>query len=222
MKRLPIIILIMLAAATLLIAILRNPPIQSGNSNNQLQNSTNLGANLDKTNSSTEQKIDFQSPLDNPQTRITKKPFGIYITPKNSPVQPERFAGYHTGVDFELLPDELDKEATVTAFCNGPIIQKGWANGYGGYVIQQCSINKETVTALYGHLNVSTVPAQGVILAAGAKIGVLGKGFSSETDQERKHLHFALHKGGAVELKGYVANQSALEAWINPVNYFNN
>lgn len=35
------------------------------------------------------------------EKRITKKPFGIYITPQNSPVQPERFTGYHTGVDVE-------------------------------------------------------------------------------------------------------------------------
>jgi hypothetical protein len=32
---------------------------------------------------------------------LQKKPFGIYITPENSPVQPENFTGYHTGIDVE-------------------------------------------------------------------------------------------------------------------------
>src|SRR5947209_4518700 len=34
-------------------------------------------------------------------SRVTKKPFGIYVNPANSPVQPERFSGYHTGADAE-------------------------------------------------------------------------------------------------------------------------
>src|SRR3989344_7022766 len=33
--------------------------------------------------------------------RITKKPFGIYITPETSPVHPDKFDGFHTGVDIE-------------------------------------------------------------------------------------------------------------------------
>lgn len=43
-------------------------------------------------------------PLTDAAARITKKPFGIFITPQNSPVQPERFSGFHTGTDFEILP----------------------------------------------------------------------------------------------------------------------
>src|SRR5438105_4096773 len=45
-------------------------------------------------------------PIGNSLSRVTKKPFGIYITPQNSPVQPEKFKGYHTGVDFETTADE--------------------------------------------------------------------------------------------------------------------
>jgi hypothetical protein len=33
--------------------------------------------------------------------RVTKKPFGLYVDPDNSPVQPEMFTGYHTGADAE-------------------------------------------------------------------------------------------------------------------------
>src|SRR5438105_13240780 len=39
-------------------------------------------------------------PLENAQTRVTKKFFGTKVSPGNSPVTPERFSGYHTGVDF--------------------------------------------------------------------------------------------------------------------------
>jgi hypothetical protein len=38
----------------------------------------------------------FVAPLDRASGRVTKKPFGIFVTPQNSPVQPERFRGFHT------------------------------------------------------------------------------------------------------------------------------
>ena len=33
----------------------------------------------------------YAFPVDNFFQRLTKKPFGIYVTPKNSPVKPEKF-----------------------------------------------------------------------------------------------------------------------------------
>ncbi|MGE5392302.1 MAG: hypothetical protein ACM3NH_00970 [Candidatus Saccharibacteria bacterium] len=39
-------------------------------------------------------------PLADWQERVTKKPFGIFVSPGHSPVDPERFRGYHTGTDF--------------------------------------------------------------------------------------------------------------------------
>ena len=38
-------------------------------------------------------------PIGQTEERITKKPFGIKISPENSPISPERFSGYHTGID---------------------------------------------------------------------------------------------------------------------------
>src|SRR3990167_7147055 len=38
-------------------------------------------------------------PISDWLSRITKKKFGQYITPQTSPVQPERFTGYHTAAD---------------------------------------------------------------------------------------------------------------------------
>ncbi|NTU99252.1 hypothetical protein HGA64_04600 [Candidatus Falkowbacteria bacterium] len=43
----------------------------------------------------------FVPPISDALSRVTKKPFGIKVSPKNSSVSPERFTGYHTGVDFE-------------------------------------------------------------------------------------------------------------------------
>ncbi|MCL5774898.1 MAG: hypothetical protein M1333_01655, partial [Patescibacteria group bacterium] len=54
-------------------------------------------------------------PLDKALERVTKKPFGIKISPQNSPVSPERFSGFHTGVDFETFPDEQDTGVSVYA-----------------------------------------------------------------------------------------------------------
>ena len=68
------------------------------------------------------------------KTRVTKKPFGIYITSGNSPVQPEKFAGYHTGVDFETTAAEAGIDIPVPVFCDGKLLLKKSANGYGGVI----------------------------------------------------------------------------------------
>jgi hypothetical protein len=43
----------------------------------------------------------------------------------------------------------------------------------------------------------------------------LGKGFSSETDNARKHLHLGIHKGKGINYRGYVNTQAELESWID-------
>jgi hypothetical protein len=50
-----------------------------------------------------------------------------------------------------------------------------------------------------------------------SKLGILGQGFSQETDEERKHLHLAIHQGSSIELRGYVQNPNLLENWIDPL-----
>lgn len=52
-------------------------------------------------------------PINSALERVTKKSFGIYVTPQSSPVSPEKFTGYHTGVDFEITPDEENKDRTT-------------------------------------------------------------------------------------------------------------
>lgn len=153
--------------------------------------------------------------------RITKKPFGIYITPQTSPVQPEKFSGYHTGVDVEYA--DTAGAVPVVAIADGVMTTARYATGYGGVVTIEHQILSQTVIAVYGHLNIDSVTkAVGATFAQGETIGILGDGYTSQTDNERKHLHFGLVKKGAVSnvLLGYVANQSHLSAWLNPWEVF--
>lgn len=148
--------------------------------------------------------------------RITFKQFGTYVEPGNSPVQPERFTGYHTGVDAEF-PEE--KEVPVLSITEGQVLLAKTVNGYGGVVILQHQIQGQTYSVLYGHLDPSSL-TQKQQVSAGEQIGVLGEGFSSETDGERKHLHFSVRKGPSTELKGYVQTESELSNWLDPLSLF--
>jgi len=152
--------------------------------------------------------------------RITKKPFGIYITSQNSPVQPEKFTGYHTGVDFETTTAEANIDISVPAFCDGKLLLKEYASGYGGVAVESCVLNSQTVTVIYGHLKLASImPAIGQTLKKGDLLGVLGKGYSTETDGERKHLHLGIHLGPTINILGYVQSQSALFAWLDPAQF---
>ncbi|MCX6762373.1 MAG: M23 family metallopeptidase [Candidatus Moranbacteria bacterium] len=159
----------------------------------------------------------FQAPLGRASERVTKKPFGIYITPKTSPVQPEKFQGYHTGTDFEIFPEELNVDISINAICNGKVAVKRFASGYGGILVQNCTLNNQPVTVIYGHLKLASISKNtGDTLNTGDEIGILGKAYSSETDGERKHLHLGIHKGSAISILGYVSSQSQLSGWIDP------
>ena len=162
----------------------------------------------------------LSEPISGALTRVTKKPFGIYITPATSPVQPEKFTGYHTGTDFETTAAEQNTDVSVYAACTGTLALKRFASGYGGVAVESCNLDGSPVTIIYGHLRLaSIIPGTGDIVNEGDRIAVLGTGFSSETDGERKHLHFGIHKGSAVVIAGYVQNQSDLSGWLDPENY---
>jgi len=53
------------------------------------------------------------------------------------------------------------------------------------------------------------------LLQANQWFAVLGKGYSAQTDGERKHLHLGIHKGTNVNLLGYVQNSQALSQWFD-------
>ncbi len=152
--------------------------------------------------------------------RVTKKPFGIYITSKTSPVQPERFSGYHAGADAETTSAEQSIDVPVYSIADGTVMYVNYVSGYGGVVMIQYDVNGETVTALYGHVRSSSVTAKkGDAVTSGQQIAVLGTGYSAETDGERTHLHFALLKGASTNVKGYMPQQSQLSAWYDPVQW---
>jgi hypothetical protein len=159
----------------------------------------------------------IKMPIDRAAERITKKPFGKYVDANNSPVSPERFKGYHVAVDFETFEDEQDKDVEIFAICAGPLLVKKSADGYGGVMVQKCDIENQVVTVLYGHLRLSSIKQKiGQEIKSGESLGVLGTGYTAETDNERKHLHLSIHKGADPILTGYVQNQSSLSAWLDP------
>jgi hypothetical protein len=161
-------------------------------------------------------------PITNADQRITKKPFGLKVSPQNSPVQPEKFSGYHTGVDFETFPDEQNIDVSIAAICDGKILVRRRASGYGGVLVESCQLDSAPVTVVYGHLRLASVTKKvGDQLKAGENFAVLGTGYSSETDGERKHLHLVIHKGSSVNILGYVQTQSALGDWIDFQKYMN-
>jgi len=169
---------------------------------------------------STNQADLLTPPINSYHERVTKKPFGIKVSPGHSPVSPEKFSGYHTGVDFEILPGEENKDVPVNAVCPGKLLLKKWANGYGGVAVESCQLGKEAVTIVYGHLKLSSIKIKaGENIKAGEPIGILGKGYSTETDGERKHLHLGIHKGAGVNLLGYVQNKKDLDGWLDALQY---
>ena len=164
---------------------------------------------------------DTSVPLDRAGNRVTAKPFGILITPETSPIRPERFRGYHTGTDFETFSDEADIDVSVRAVCDGVVVAKRRADGYGGVVAERCELGGEVVTVVYGHLALSGVDtAIGDRLTKGDVIGSLGAAGSADTDGERKHLHLGIRRGTATDIRGYVADEAMLSGWLDPCALF--
>lgn len=105
----------------------------------------------------------------------------------------------------------------IFSMAAGTIVFSGRVNGYGGVVIIRHVLNNETVTALYGHLRISSIVVRvGDSVSAGSTIGVLGTGFTAETDGERKHLHLSLRNGTSISYRGYVQSERELSQWLNP------
>jgi hypothetical protein len=161
-------------------------------------------------------KSSFVQPISNAEERITKKSFGTYVTPQNSPVQPERFSGWHTGIDYETFAEESEVDVSIFAICGGPVLSRQYTSGYGGVLVQSCLLNNDPITVIYGHLNLASIDKTvGQYLVPGEIIGALGKGYSEQTDNERKHLHLGVHKGSDINIRGYVQNQNQLNSWLD-------
>lgn len=160
-------------------------------------------------------------PIADWQTRVTKKPFSTEVSPQNSPVENERFSGFHTGTDFEIEPNELEEDIPVHAVCYGEIIQKGIASGYGGVIVQKCHLNQQPTTVVYGHLSFSAEFSreEGFYLTPGQLLATLADEKSEQSGDERKHLHLSIHKGETIDLRGYVQDRAELENWLDPEEF---
>ncbi|MBD3330441.1 peptidoglycan DD-metalloendopeptidase family protein [Candidatus Peregrinibacteria bacterium] len=157
-------------------------------------------------------------PIENFESGITAKPFGIYISPEASPIQPERFTGFHTGVDVEVPQDAED--VWVYAIDDGEVITLENVNGYGGVI--QLYYPEEDYTALYGHLDIkSSLVSVGDEILTGDRLALLGDAYSFETDGERKHLHFSLKPGLDRDFRGYVQTEEELDDWVDPEQFIN-
>ncbi len=174
-------------------------------------------ASIDPTSTQPQQQPELVTPLNGFALRLTKKLFGVFVSPSNSPVQHERFTGYHTGVDAEVTAQELDQDISVFSIAPGVVKKVDTISGYGGVVVVDFTLDGQEYTVLYGHLKKTSVAFRaGDTVKLGQKIGILGRDKSAETDGERKHLHISIHKGGDIELAGYVKTQSELNAWVDP------
>ena len=162
-------------------------------------------------------KISRRQPMPDAPARITKKPFGIFIDPETSPIQPERFSGYHTGADYEVAKNEINKDVPIFAICGGQITQKIIVEGYDGVITQECLDETIPYSVVYGHVNLTNIQnKEGDYISPGQTIAILGNNFSDETDNERKHLHLSIVKNISSDLRGYISNQSQLQNWFDP------
>lgn len=154
-------------------------------------------------------------PVSSFQERSTKKRFGTYVEPGNSPVKSERFKGFHTGVDAEFA--EVTGVVAVHAITDGTVLSSRRADGYGGVTAITHVIDGVSHVGVYGHLQPDTLLPVGTEIRAGDQIGELGEGGSSATDGERKHLHFSLVRGTSPDLRGYVQTKEELGRWRDPL-----
>lgn len=161
--------------------------------------------------------IAWISPIDEFKQRITKKPFGILIDPKTSPVQPEKFSGYHTAVDVEY--GEVEAAVSVRAIGNGRVAVSRTADGYGGVLVIQHPYIPNFYT-LYGHIDPTSLPKSGTVVTAGEIIAKLAPGFSPGSGGERKHLHFGVIRKAQPDIAGYVSSQDRLSGWMDPLALF--
>lgn len=165
-------------------------------------------------------KSQYYFPLSDYFNRIKIRKFSQYFGPNDPKPAMECgrvFVGFHDGDDLEVASSEKNSDVPVKAVVSGKIVQAGHVNGYGGLLIESGELAGEPVTIYYGHVDLGSISKKvGDTVEAGEEIANLGEGCSSETDGERKHLHFAIKKGKDVDVRGYVPSEQVLSNWQNP------
>lgn len=163
-------------------------------------------------------------PLDNFAARITANDFGQYYPPGGT-TNPDRkvcsnatyYVGYHTANDLETFPNELNIAVPVKSIADGTVREVSPVSGYGGLIVIEYNLGGSTYTAYFGHINLATATVKaGDHVTAGEHIADLGSQCSNINGNVRKHLHFGLHKGTTIDVRGYVPDQTTLSNWVDP------
>ena len=134
----------------------------------------------------------------------------------------DRFNGFHAGDDIEV--EDTSTVVSVVAIADGTVVLSRRVSGYGGVLVIRHTLGNgpdaETVSALYGHLDLAGAPAVGERVRRGQQVATLGDHESAQTDGERKHLHFQLWADPGIQLAGYTATRAGLLAYLNPTTFF--
>lgn len=170
-------------------------------------------------------------PIDKFNERISLNPFGNHLDGKDSPrntatdvICPtgKGYVGYHTADDLEIFPDESNSTVVVKSIADGTVRQIGFVNGYGGLIVIEYEIDGQIYTAYYGHIDVSSSNLKkGDAVKMGEQIAILAPQCSEKNGFTRKHLHFGIHLGKKVDVKGYVSTKNDLNNWIDPRKILN-
>lgn len=166
-----------------------------------------------------EAAFSVRQPIDDALNRPTPLSFGVYVTPdpEQNPIDPpERFTGYHVGLDYEVTEEELERDVPIYSICTGEIVSSSSAEGYGGLLVQRCRLGREDVTVLYGHLAREGLPDEGREVEAGEQIGILAPARSDDSGHNRKHLHLGIHRGEELDFRGYVQEEEEIQEFIDP------
>lgn len=172
-------------------------------------------------------RLDY--PLPDFASRSTINLFGNYYpsgTPRNK--YPDSvcsnntlFTGYHAADDLEITSTEQNIDVPVYAISDGIVQFAGSISGYGGLIILSFTYQSQSYTALYGHVDIRTLKfSKGQSVKRGDSLANLAPACSSYSGNNRKHLHFGIHKGTAIVVSGYVSTKDALNNWLNPKQFF--
>lgn len=200
------------------------PNTPSSISTTQSQNTTTTGS----TSTTIQPAPTLVYPIDRFLERITTNDFGTYY-PSGGSSNPDTkvcpsatyYVGYHTANDLETFPEEENSAVPAYAIADGVVRQIGPVSGYGGLIVIESTINNQIYTIYYGHLDLSTsaLKTQDKV-TVGQKIAELGKQCSQSNGDVRKHLHFAIHKGTTIDVRGYAPSETALSDWLDPKTLF--
>lgn len=163
-------------------------------------------------------------PISDFSARITTNGYGTYY-PAGGTTNPDRqicpnatyYVGYHTADDLEVFPSELNSAIWAKSIAEGTVREARPVSGYGGLLVIEYELSGSIYTAYFGHINLSTATVKaGDHVTVGENLAELGPACSSANGDVRKHLHFGIRKGSAIDVRGYVPTQAELANWANP------